>query len=116
MFSENFIYFFTVQGFFIGIIFGILKSFDAMGLLSYTLIITAFFYMFGHIIVAFYYKTMNVKTYMFPKELHEKELDMFLHEIKKREQMMDKTIAALHHSLNEIHKIETAPTKKEHEG
>jgi len=35
MLGENFVYFFTVQGFFIGIIFGILKSFDAEGLLVY---------------------------------------------------------------------------------
>jgi len=106
MLSENFIYFFTVWGFFVGIIFGILKSFDAEGLLSYTLLITGFFYMFGHVIIAFYYKTMNVKTYMFPKDLHEKELDMFLYEIKKREQMMDKTIASLQQSINEIHQVE----------
>ena len=106
MLSENFIYFFTVWGFFVGIIFGVLKSFDAEGLLTYTLLITAFFYMFGHLIIAFYYKTMNVKTYMFPKDLHEKELDLFLYEIKKREQIMDKTIASLHQSLNEINNLE----------
>ena len=89
MFSENFIYFFTVWGFFVGIIFGLLKSVDAIGLLEYTLIITAFFYLFSHIVVGFYYKTMSMKSYYFPKKEHEKELDMFLQEIKKREQYID---------------------------
>lgn len=101
MLSENFIYFFTVQGFFIGIIFGLLKSFDAFGLLSYTLVITAFFYLFGHIVIGFYYRTMNVKSYYFPKELHEKELDMFVHEIKKREQLIDRAVS-MRDSLSEL--------------
>lgn len=46
MLGENFVYFFTVQGFFVGIIFGILKSFDAEGLLVYTFFITTFFLSF----------------------------------------------------------------------
>lgn len=89
MLGENFVYFFTVQGFFVGIIFGILKSFDAEGLFVYTFFITAFFYLFSHIIVAFYYKTIAIKTYNFPKDQHEQELDMFVKEINKREKIID---------------------------
>lgn len=89
MLGENFVYFFTVQGFFVGMIFGILKSFDALGLLTYTFVFTMFFYLFSHIIVAFYYRTMTVGGYYFPKELHEKELDSYLKEIKKRERIID---------------------------
>ena len=89
MLGENFVYFFTVQGFFIGIIFGILKSFDAEGLFVYTFFITVFFYLFSHIIIAFYYRTLTAKAYFFPKELHEKELDLFVKEINKREKLID---------------------------
>ena len=89
MLGENFVYFFTVQGFFVGIIFGILKSFNAEGLLTYTFIFTMFFYLFSHIIVAFYFKTITAGGYFFPKNLHEKELDIFLKEIKKREKIVD---------------------------
>ncbi len=89
MLGENFVYFFTVQGFFIGIIFGILKSFDAEGLLTYTFFITIFFYLFSHIIIALYYRTVTAKTYYFPKNLHEKELDFFVEEINKREKLID---------------------------
>ena len=89
MLGENFVYFFTVQGFFVGIIFGILKSFDAEGLLLYTFVITAFFYLFSHVIIAMYYKTIVVKSYMFPKDIHEKELDLFVKEINKREKLID---------------------------
>jgi len=89
MLGENFVYFFTVQGFFVGIIFGILKSFNAEDLLTYTFLITIFFYLFSHIIVALYYRTITAKSYNFPKEIHEKELDLFVKEINKREKLID---------------------------
>jgi hypothetical protein len=89
MLGENFVYFFTVQGFFVGIIFGILKSFDAEGLLTYTFFITAFFYLFSHIIIAFYFRTIDARASYFPKNLHEKELDMFVKEINQREKLID---------------------------
>jgi hypothetical protein len=89
MLGENFVYFFTVQGFFIGIIFGILKSFDAEGLLIYTFFISIFFYLFSHIIVAFYFRTITAKAYSFSKDLHEKDLDLFVSEINKREKLID---------------------------
>ena len=89
MLGENFVYFFTVQGFFVGIIFGILKSFDAEGLLIYTFFITTFFYLFSHIIIALYFRTLTARASNFPKELHEKELDIFVKEINKREKLID---------------------------
>jgi hypothetical protein len=92
MLGENFVYFFTVQGFFVGILFGILKSFDAEGLLVYTFFITTFFYLFSHVVVSFYYKTTIVRTYFFPRDQHEKELDMFVKEINKREKLIDSAV------------------------
>ncbi len=92
MLGENFVYFFTVQGFFVGIVFGILKSFDAEGLLVYTFFITIFFYLFSHVIVAFYYRTTISKNHFFPKDLHEKKLDFYVLEINKREKLIDSAI------------------------
>jgi len=89
MLGENFVYFFTVGGFFIGIVFGILKSFDAEGLLVYTFLITTFFYLFSHIVIALYFRTLTAKSYYFPKDLHEQELDLFVKEINKREKLID---------------------------
>jgi len=94
MLGENFVYFITVQGFFVGIIFGILKSLNAEGLIVYTFFITAFFYLFSHIIVAFYFRTIIGKVYSFPKDVHEKNLDMFVSEINIREKMIDSAIKA----------------------
>ncbi len=89
MLGENFVYFFTVQGFFMGIIFGVLKSLDAEGLLTYTFFITIFFYLFSHIIISLYYKTLTGKSQFFPRDLHEKELDLIVQEINKREKLID---------------------------
>ncbi len=89
MLGENFVYFFTVWGFFVGIIFGVLKSMDAAGLLTYTFLITIFFYLFSHIIIALYYRTIVAKSYSFPKDIHEKDLDYFVKEINKREKLID---------------------------
>ena len=89
MLGENFVYFFTVQGFFVGIIFGILKSLDAEGLLTYTFVITTFFYLFSHIIIAFYFRTITAKSQYFPKEFHEETLDAVVKEITKREKLID---------------------------
>ena len=92
MLGENFVYFFTVQGFFVGIIFGILKSFDASGLFVYTFLITTFFYLFSHIIIAMYYRTLTARSYNFPRDAHEKQLDLFVKEINKRERLIDSAI------------------------
>ncbi|MDX9813403.1 MAG: hypothetical protein WC144_08135 [Sulfurimonas sp.] len=89
MYAENFVHFFTVAGFFVGIIFGILKSFTPENLLTYTLLITIFFYLFSHLIVAFYYRTKLGKAYFFAKDEHEKTLDFFVKEINKREKILD---------------------------
>ena len=106
MLGENFVYFFTVQGFFVGIIFGVLKSFDAEGLLLYTFFITTFFYLFAHIIIALYFRTITSKAYLFPKDLHEKELDVFVKEINKREKLIDSackiTDAAIKMNANDM--------------
>lgn len=106
MLGENFVYFFTVQGFFVGVVFGILKSFDAEGLLLYTFFITTFFYLFSHVIIAFYFKTIAMKTYGFHKELHEKHLDIIVKEINRREKLID----SASHIIDEAIEVNTQDT------
>ncbi len=87
--STNFVSFFTVQGFFIGVVFSILKSESAYGLLVYTLLVTAIFYLLAHFFVALYFQTFQAKSQFFPKEMHERQLDLFVREIGKREKMIE---------------------------
>ncbi len=85
----NFIYFFTVQGFFIGILFALFRAETPNGILYYTFMITGFFYLFAHLSVAFYFRTLTLRTDQFPKQRHEHELDRIMHEIDKREKSME---------------------------
>jgi hypothetical protein len=87
--STNFVSFITVQGFILGIVFSILKTNTPEDLLTYTILITLFFYLFAHLSVAFYLHTMEIKTNAFPMHVHEKDLDTLMHEIIKREKFID---------------------------
>jgi len=98
--GANFVAFFTVWGFFIGIIFALLKSSDAESLFLYTLLVTIFFHLFAHISVAFYFRTLSAKSGYFPVIAHEKDLDVFAHEINKREKIID-TIYEVNSSIAE---------------
>ena len=92
MLGENFVYFFTVQGFFVGIVFGILKSFDAEGLLVYTFFITTFFYLFSHFIISFFLRYSPIRQEFFPKMRHEQDLDYYANEISKREKIAENSL------------------------
>jgi len=86
--GTNFISFLTVQGFFIGLAFSLLKADSPYAILFYTFIITGFFYLFSHLCVAFYFRTQSSKTQFPQKKKHENQLDLIIHEINRREQHM----------------------------
>lgn len=90
--GANFVAFFTVLGFFIGIVFALLKGEGPEGILTYTFLITAFLYLFSHLCIALYFSTISINRSHFPKEHHEHELDLFIHEINKRERHVDRVI------------------------
>ncbi len=92
--GANFVAFLTVQGFFIGVVFGLIKSDTAEGMLYYTFLITIFFYLFAHLSVAFYFRTIKSRGVYFPKDAHEHHLDLIIHEIKKREDYIDDVVEA----------------------
>ena len=90
--GANFVSFFTVQGFFIGIVFALLKGETPEGILSYTFLITSFFYLFSHLCVALYFRTILRGGGFFPKETHEHQLDLLIHEVNKREKHVERLI------------------------
>jgi hypothetical protein len=99
--GANFVAFLTVQGFFIGLVFGLLKSDTAEGMLYFTFMITIFFYLFSHLCVAFYFRTIESKSAFFPKDAHEHHLDLIIHEIKKREDFIEHTIEKSQKSMEQ---------------
>ncbi len=87
--SSNFVSFLTVQGFFIGFVFSILKAQSAEGVLVYTLLITVFFYLFSHFIISFFIRYSPLRQEYFPKMRHENDLDYYAKEISKREKVIE---------------------------
>lgn len=83
--EDNFIYFFTIIGFFIGIIMGILNTSDSFNMLFYTLAITGFFYLFIHVIISLYIDIKNPILAIFNKQSYEKECDIIISELEHRE-------------------------------
>ncbi len=83
--SENFVAFFTASGFFIGIIFSILKFDSPMDVVFYTIAITLFFYLFVHFVLIYFIKTMNISAASFDKNEHEQIVNIQIDEIKTRE-------------------------------
>lgn len=89
--GANFVSFLTVQGFFIGIVFALLKSQTPEDIIIYIALITSFFYMFSHFAVALFFRTIEAEAAFFPKDIHEHQLDLFVQEITKRELFIDET-------------------------
>ncbi len=90
--GANFVSFFTVQGFFIGVVFALLKGEGPVSILTYTFFISIFFYLFAHLCVGFFFRTVSHGGGKFPKDAHERQLDLFMHEINKREKHVDRLI------------------------
>ena len=106
--SGNFVSFLTVQGFFIGFVFSVLKAQSAEGILVYTLLITAFFYLFSHFTISFFIRVSPMRHEYFPKMRHEADLDYYANEIAKRE----KIIESSYDFLENLDKKYAKPTKK----
>jgi uncharacterized protein YacL len=94
--SENFVAFFTVCGFFIGLLFSILK-FDAIeDVLFYTVTITLFFYLFIQVILIFYLDAMDQTNSFFEKEEFEEICNSQIRAIKEREQKIGEMLKSIH--------------------
>ncbi|WP_458700850.1 hypothetical protein ACKGJI_01790 [Sulfurospirillum sp. 1307] len=87
--SENFIYFFTVCGFFIGLVFSILNFTQAEDVILYTAEITLFFYLFIHVVVMNFVDIKRFSKALFNKKEYEEISDYFVSELDSREKRMD---------------------------
>jgi len=107
--GENFIYFATVSGFFIGIIFSILKDLGIFDFLAATFLVTAFFYITALGGVAFFVKFLDVKRLVFfDKFAIDEVLDVQIRELEKREDFIFENF----NFINNIEKEEMEFLKK----
>jgi uncharacterized membrane protein len=83
---ENFIYFLTVCGFFIGIIFSMVATIEPAMVLWTTISITAVFYMIGLASTSWFIKHIDIKAaYTLNRDYYEEQLDKARDQIEKRE-------------------------------
>ena len=86
---ENFIYFFTVCGFFIGLIFTVLNFSKAEDIVLYTSEITLFFYLFIHVVIMNFVDIKKFGKALFDKQEYEDIREYFVSELDVREKRMD---------------------------
>ena len=97
--ADNYIAFFTVCGFFVGLMFVILKIEDPVEIVVYTLLITFFFYIIMHIVVMNYMDAQKISLKIFNKERHEEINDYLITELAIRERKLDSIVLHLDQKL-----------------
>ncbi|RUM44101.1 MAG: hypothetical protein DSY46_06325 [Hydrogenimonas sp.] len=91
--ENNFIAFWLVFGFFIGLIIGFMSQNDPMDILSVIIFSLIFFYIMAHISVALFVRFMEFGKFHFPKETFEHKLDDFYNQLLQREAEVDSNYA-----------------------
>jgi len=86
---NNFIYFFTVSGFFIGLIFTIINFSMPEDIILYTAEITLFFYLFIHVVIMNFVDIKRFGVSLFNKKEYEEVSEYFVSELDVREKRMD---------------------------
>ncbi|MGH1600334.1 hypothetical protein [Campylobacter majalis] len=87
--AENYIAFFTVCGFFVGVSWTLIRATDPLDILVYTALITFFFYLVVHIVIMNYVDVKVVIKKFFDKEKHEEVADYLLSELAIREKRIE---------------------------
>ncbi|MCV6608023.1 MAG: hypothetical protein OIF32_07425 [Campylobacterales bacterium] len=87
--TENFIYFLTVCGFFIGLIFSILSNIEAIQMVWSTIAITVIFYIISLAASGYFIKVSELKTaYTLNQDLYDLQLAKAINQIEKRESFL----------------------------
>jgi hypothetical protein len=87
--EENFIAFWLVFGFFIGLAVGFMSRNDPFEILSVVALSTLFFYLMAHVSVALYIRFMEFGKVHFEKEAYDRKLDYFYNQLLQREVELD---------------------------
>ena len=93
--AENFIAFFTVCGFFVGLMFVILRVDEPIEMMVYTFLITFFFYLLIHIVIMNYIDAKRILKGHFNKNEYEESADYLISELSVREKRMESILAKL---------------------
>ncbi len=91
--ESNFVAFWVVCGFFIGLLTAFANGSDPMDMLSAVLFVTLFFYLLAHVSVALFVRFMEFGKVHFEKEEYDRKLDYFYNQLLQREKEVDANYA-----------------------
>lgn len=109
--TDNFIYFFTVCGFFIGLIFTILNFSLPEDIVLHTIGVTLFFYLFIHVVIMNFVDIRRFSHTLFNKKEYEEVSEYFISELDAREKRMDALLLEVE-KMNIEHKQDSKNDKK----
>lgn len=111
---DNFIAFFTICGFFIGLCFCILRIEDAFEILVYTLVINFAFYIIIHIaIMNFIDAKTSGRKKVFNKFDHEEKSNEFIKQLEIREKRMERILDSVSVEIEKVRKINNKKIKRQ---
>ena len=93
--AENFIAFFTVCGFFVGVMFVVLRVNEPIEMLVYTFLITFFFYLLIHIVIMNYIDASRISKKHFDKNEYEESAEQLISELAVREKRIESILSKL---------------------
>jgi len=109
---KNYIYFFTVCGFFIGLIFTVLNFSTPEDIVIYTAEITLFFYLLIHVVIMNFVDVKRFGGNSFNKEEYEEISDYFISELDGREKRIDVLLLEVE-KMNIKHQLEIKNEKEQ---
>jgi len=109
---NNFISFLTINGFFIGLLFGIIKLDDPIQIVVAVIFITAIFHMIAIAASAFFIKNLTfTPRYRIKKEKYETAIDTAIMELEKREVI----IRDMYEFINQLEEEEYQDMKRDNQ-
>ncbi|TQR56889.1 hypothetical protein [Campylobacter troglodytis] len=109
---ENFIAFFTVCGFFIGLTFSIISIDGAFEIVIFTALITFSFYMLAHISIMNFIDVKKIGGRIFNKEDVENSSNVIIGDLALREKKMDHILIKLNEERKELAKNEAKERRR----
>ncbi len=91
--ESNFIAFWVVSGFFIGLMAAFVGADGVTGVLSVVFSVTLFFYLLAHVSVALFVRFMEFGKVHFEKEEYDRKLDYFYNQLLQREKELEMNYA-----------------------
>lgn len=109
---ENFVAFFTVCGFFIGLTFSVISIDGAFEMIVFTILITFLFYMLIHVSVMFFIDTKKTTGRSFDVQQHEILNDLIIGDLDSRDKRIEHLLAKLDEERESVKQNEEKERRK----